>query len=120
MLMAILAAALGADHTKDTLDEVKKNLADGKAVLLDVREDGEWQAGHLKDAKALPLSRIKAGVTAAELEKLAPAGKAIYLHCAAGMRCAKAADLLKPLGRDLRALKPGYEDLLKAGLPKAP
>ena len=37
----LTSLAKAADHTKDTLDTVKKNIAEGKAVLLDVREKSE-------------------------------------------------------------------------------
>ena len=42
-----------------SLDTVKKSVADGKAVLVDVRETDEWKDGHLKDAKHLALSDLK-------------------------------------------------------------
>ena len=45
--------------------------------------------------------------------------KVIYLHCKAGARCLVAADLLKKYGYDVRPLKAGYDDLVKAGFPKA-
>ncbi|MFO0848109.1 MAG: rhodanese-like domain-containing protein [Gemmataceae bacterium] len=112
-------AAVAADHTTDTPDQVKKALADKTAVLIDVREPKEWDAGHLKDAKPLPLSKIRAGVPEAERLKVMPKGKVVYLHCKAGGRCLTAADELKKFGYDVRPLKAGYEDLLKAGLPKA-
>lgn len=108
-----------AEHTKDSLETIQKNLQDDKAVLLDVREKSEWEDGHLKDAKPLPLSQIKEGVKKEELEKLLPKGKIVYAHCAAGGRCLKAAEELQKLGYDVRPLKPGYQDLLKAGLAPA-
>lgn len=111
-------SAVAADHTKDTPAEVKKAVADGKAVVIDVREVGEWEDGHLKGAKNLPLSEIKAGLKAERLKELLPAGKVVYLHCAAGGRCLKAADLLKAAGYETRPLKPGYDDLVKAGFDK--
>jgi rhodanese-related sulfurtransferase len=117
--MLCAAVVVAADHTKDTPEQVKKALADKSAVLIDVREQKEWDAGHLKDAKLLSLSKIKAGVPEAELLKTLPKGKVVYLHCKAGGRCLTAADELKKYGYDLRPLKEGYEDLLKAGLPKA-
>ena len=119
-LAGLLSPAWAGDHTKDTLAAVKKALADNKAVLLDVREKSEWDAGHLKDAKLLPLSVLKAGVKAAEVAVLVPKGKIVYCHCAAGVRCLKAADTLKKLGYDVRPLKSGYKDLLKAGFDPAP
>jgi rhodanese-related sulfurtransferase len=119
-LVAILSTAQAADHTKDTPQDVKQAVANGKAVLLDVREKGEWDAGHLKDAKLLPLSDLQAGVKSEELAKKVPKDKVVYCHCAAGARALEAADILKKSGYDVRPLKPGYKDLLKAGFEKAP
>lgn len=114
-----VAGGFAADHTKDTPAEVKTALEGDKAVLLDVREKTEWDDGHLKDAKALPLSDLKAGVSAEKLKELLPAGKVVYVHCASGVRSLKAAELLKAAGYETQPLKPGYADLVKAGLPKA-
>lgn len=45
------------------LDPVQahQRAAHGQAVLLDVRETAEWEAGHAPDALHLPLSRLVAG-----------------------------------------------------------
>ncbi len=118
-LAAILSPARAADHTKDTPEEVKKAIANGKAVLLDVREKSEWDDGHLKDAKLLPLSVLKDGAKAEDVARVAPKDKIVYLHCGSGVRSLKAADELKKLGYDVRPLKPGYKDLLKAGFEPA-
>ena len=119
--MAVLVpTASAADHTKDTTDMVKKAIADDKAVLLDVREKSEWDDGHLKDAKLLPLSVLQAGVKVEDVAKIVPKDKIVYCHCGSGVRCLKAADALKKLGYDVRPLKPGYMDLLKAGFAPAP
>lgn len=118
-VVAAAGLAVAADHTKDDLAAVKKAVADGKAVLVDVREADEWKDGHLADARHLALSDLKAGVPDEKLKKALPEGKVVYLHCAAGKRCLKAADLLKDKGYDLRPLKPGYDDLVKAGFAKA-
>ena len=106
-------------HTKDTADAVKKSVAEGKAVLLDVREQAEWDRGHLQDARLLPLSVLQANPKADDVAKLIPREKIVYCHCASGIRCLKAAATLKKLGYDVRALKPGYKDLLKAGFTPA-
>src|SRR5262249_23255597 len=58
LLFALSASALAAEHTKDSLDTVKQNLAAKKAVLIDVREIGEWKRGHLADARLVPLSEL--------------------------------------------------------------
>ena len=52
----------------------------------------------------------------ATLKNPSGAGKIVYLHCAAGGRCLKAAELLKDAGYDIRPLKPGYEALLTSAL----
>jgi phage shock protein E len=110
--------SIAAEHTKDTPAEVKAAVAAKKAVLVDVREESEWAEGHLKHALAFPLSKLKdakAGDLPREFSKDTP----IYLHCASGKRCLKAADKLKELGYDARPLKAGYVDLIDAGLEKA-
>jgi rhodanese-related sulfurtransferase len=113
------ATSLAAEHTTDSLDKVKQQLADGKAVLIDVREPSEWDEGHLKDAKLLSVSKLRKGVPAEELDKLMTKGKVVYAHCKSGGRCLEAADRLQKLGYEVRPLKPGYQELLKAGFPKA-
>ena len=115
---AVAGAAVAAEHTTDTLETVKTSVAAKKAVLVDVREEGEWKDGHLKDAKHLALSDLKKGVPAEQLKKTLPPGSVVYLHCASGKRCLAAADLLKKHGYDVRPLKAGYENLLKEGFPQ--
>ena len=115
----IAGVVCAADHTTDSLDTVKKNVAGGKAVLVDVREAGEWKDGHLKTAKHLALSDLKAGVPADQLKTTIPPGKVVYLHCASGGRCKTAADILKKQGYDARPLKDGYNKLVEAGFEKA-
>lgn len=117
-VLGFVSSADAVEHTKDSLDTVKKNLAEKKAVLIDVREKEEWDDGHLKDAIHLPLSAIEKGTTAQELAKVAGKDAIIYLHCAAGSRCLQAAKRLESTNRDLRSLKPGYSALVKAGFPK--
>jgi phage shock protein E len=116
VLFAVPGLATGADFTKDTPADVKKVLEAKKAVLLDVREQSEWNEGHLKDAKLLPLSKLKKA-DAKDLDL--PKDKVIYCHCRAGSRALQAAELLQKLGFEVRALKPGYQDLLDSGFPKA-
>ena len=48
-----------AAPAKDPLAEAKKGLADGSAVMVDVRSQGEWDAGHLEGAIFLPITEIQ-------------------------------------------------------------
>ena len=118
-LVSLAGQALAAEHTKDSLDLVKQSTAAGKAILVDVREEEEWVEGHVVDAKLLPLSTLEKGIPTDELTKTLAKGKIVYVHCQAGGRCKKAADILAKSGYDVRALKPGFPDLEKAGFPTA-
>lgn len=121
LVVTLWRGALAAEPTKDSLATVRQALAEKKAVLLDVREVDEWNAGHLKDARLLPLSRIRAGLTREQAETAGlEAKKIIYCHCRSGRRTLTAADELKKLGYDVRPLGQGFEDLLSAGFAKAP
>jgi rhodanese-related sulfurtransferase len=101
--------------TKDSVETVRSNLELKKAILLDVREQDEWDEGRLKPARLVPLSKIQEGLKPDAF----PKDKIIYLHCRSGRRSLIAQELLKKEGYDARSLKPGYEDLLKAGFEKA-
>lgn len=108
-----------ADHTKDSLETVKKNIADEKAVLVDVRELDEWNAGHIDRAVFAPLSKLADDKESPAVKAKLPKDKILYFHCKSGGRCRIAADILKKEGLDIRPLKPGYTELIKAGFKKA-
>ncbi len=120
LLLALIAAPamlLAAEQTKDTLDTIQKATADETAVLVDVREADEWKEGHVKGATFLPLSELMEANAEAVAKKL-PKDKIVYTYCRAGRRSVAAADLLQKMGYDVRPLKPGIEDILKAGFEK--
>lgn len=110
------------EYTKDSLETVRKNLAQGKAVLLDVRELGEWKQGHLADATLLPLSELRKMAKEEELRdkivKDLPRDKIIYCHCGSGVRVINATQLLEKEGVKIQPLEAGYKDLLEAGFPR--
>lgn len=117
-VFAIPLFCCAAEHSKEPLETVKKNVSQKKAVLVDVREEAEWDAGHIEGAQSLPLSELE-DADAQTLSKKLPKNKIIYIHCLSGGRALVAADILKPQGFDIRALKPGYRALLKAGFKQA-
>ena len=106
-------------HTEDALADVKARVESKKAILLDVREDDEWQDGHLKHAKLFPFSIVRKGELTPKMKEALTKDKPIYLHCAAGGRVLSVAKLLRDKGYDIRPLKSGYDDLLKKGFEKA-
>lgn len=119
LLLGGAACVVAAEHTTDSLDTVKKQVSEKKAVLVDVREEGEWKQGHIEGAKLLPLSELEETKSAESLKRQLPKDKIIYIHCYSGMRSLAAAEILTQHGFKIRPLKPGYKDLLKAGFKKA-
>jgi rhodanese-related sulfurtransferase len=86
-------------------------LAERGAILLDVREPHEWQAGHAPRARHIPLSQISQ--RAGEL----PKGRAVVTVCRSGARSARAAALLARHGREVSNLSGGMHAWARAGLP---
>jgi len=82
-----------------------------RAVLLDVREEHEWRAGHAHGARHVPL-----GVLSARLGEL-PDDRPVVTMCAHGMRSARAARLLSRAGREVYNLRGGMHAWTAAGLP---
>ena len=64
------------------------------ALVLDVREDAEYAAGHITDARHIPLTQLESRV--GELGKFKD--KPVLVNCQAGMRSAKACGILKKHG----------------------
>jgi rhodanese-related sulfurtransferase len=118
VLTFVTGVCIAVEHTKDTPADVKKALENKSAILIDVREQGEWDEGHLKDARLVPLSKLKKD-DVKEVVKDLPKDKVLYCHCRSGVRSLQAAEILQKLGYSVKPLKPGYKDLLDAGFPKA-
>ncbi len=70
----------------------------GEALLVDVREPGEWASGGADKAVLLPLSDLTGSCTQWR-EFLAKAtGREVYVYCASGMRSARATQILAAEG----------------------
>ena len=112
-LLATVASA--EEHTRDSLQSIKDKVAAKKAGLVAVRDKQEWDRGHVAGAILLPLSELRQRDRTEEMLKELPKDRVLYTHCVVGMRSLKAAEILKKHGYDVRALKPGYEELIKSG-----
>ena len=87
-------------------------LADaGLALLVDVREDDEWAAGHAPPAVHGPLGRLPQTPLSGDLPVLA--------ICRSGNRSAKAAGLLLARGVQARNVAGGMQAWQAAGLAVA-
>ncbi len=76
---------------KETMEAASKN---SKAVIVDVREESEYAAGHVKGAVHLGKGVIERDVEAQYPEHDTP----LYLYCGGGFRSALAADNLQKMG----------------------
>lgn len=102
------------EFTKDSLTQVKRNIAEGKAILVDVRDLVEWNSGHVRDAIHLPWRDLQGKKSDQLVDKL-PKDKIVYTYCAVGYRSSRAGKIIAKYKLDVRPLKPGFEDLVKAG-----
>ncbi|HET9443756.1 MAG TPA: rhodanese-like domain-containing protein [Acidimicrobiales bacterium] len=90
--------------------EAGRQAEDG-SLLLDVREEGEFEAGHAPGARHLPLGRL-----AAEHTTL-PRDRTIIAVCRSGGRSARATMALRGAGYDVVNLAGGMQAWAAAGLP---
>jgi rhodanese-related sulfurtransferase len=83
---------------------------DRGAILLDVREPAEWQAGHTPGARHIPFAQL------AERQRELSAGRPVVTVCRSGARSARAAALLARQGRQVSNLAGGMRAWARAGL----
>ncbi|WP_292997227.1 rhodanese-like domain-containing protein [Nevskia sp.] len=78
-------------HARDLAATLAANPA---AKLIDVREESEYAAGHVKGAEWLGKGVIERDIEARHPDKAEP----LYLYCGGGFRSALAADNLQKMG----------------------
>jgi phage shock protein E len=112
------------EFTEDKLETVQKSIAEEEAVLIDVRSKEEWDKGHIEGAVFLPVTSLrKYAFDAKKLAETLPPKKekkVLYTHCVVGMRAKEAAKILGREGYIVRALRPGYDELIEFGFKNAP
>ena len=97
------------------IEQYRKMQAAGEPhLLVDVREDNEWAAGHA--AGAVHLGK---GIIERDIEgKVPDKGTRLVLYCGGGFRSALAADNLQKMGyADAISLDGGWKAWQQAGLP---
>ena len=90
--------------------------ANPDAVLLDVREESEWAAGHAVEAQ-----HLGKGIFERDLENRIPdKGRELILYCGGGFRSALTADAAQKMGYTrVWSLDGGYKAMVAAGWPMA-
>lgn len=90
--------------------------ANPDAVLLDVREESEWAAGHAVEAQ-----HLGKGIFERDLENRIPdKDRELILYCGGGFRSALTADAAQKMGYTrVWSLDGGYKAMVAAGWPMA-
>jgi rhodanese-related sulfurtransferase len=98
-----------------TIDQARERLAKNpQAILLDVREDLEWQRGH-----AVQAAHLGKGILERDLETRFPdPGTEIIMYCGGGFRSILTADVAQKMGyKNVSSLIGGYKGLVQAQWP---
>jgi rhodanese-related sulfurtransferase len=96
-----------------SVSELEARLARGDVVLLDVRPEPEYRAGHIAGARSAPLAALAA------LAPKLPRRREIVAYCR-GPYCVYADDAVRQLrerGLKARRLDVGFPEWRRAGLP---
>ena len=111
----LAAAYLGDRSRLDTMtrDELAERLRSGDVVVLDVRPEPEFRAGHIAGALSIPVAELSR-----RLHQV-PKGQQIVAYCR-GPYCVYADDAVRSLrhrGYPAARLEDGYPEWARAGLP---
>ncbi|WP_332649062.1 FAD-dependent oxidoreductase [Lysinibacillus sp. 54212] len=91
-LAALVATNIMQGRFKQVRVSEVRDLVESHAVIIDVREENEFENGHLKGAKNIPLSRFRERMH--EIPKDVP----VYLHCRSSQRSYNAVMALENSG----------------------
>lgn len=93
-----------------SVDDLAAVWQDG-ALVVDVREPGEYVEAHIPGAQLLPM-----GSVVVQHDEI-PRDRTVYVVCAVGGRSAQVADFLEAQGVDVRNVAGGTNAWIRAGLP---
>ena len=94
-----------------TVEQVRSRLSENpKAVLVDVREDSEWQNGHAAEAR-----HLGKGVLERDIEKMFPdPNTELIMYCGGGYRSVLTAEVAQRMGyRNVASVIGGYKALVQ-------
>jgi phage shock protein E len=93
-IVAIAGGVLLRAQSSQISPEAAREYLKHGALLIDVRTPAEFSAGHLPNARNIPLQQIESGAPLPLNDK----NQVLLLHCQCGMRSAKATKLLSGMG----------------------
>ena len=98
-----------------SLEEARERLTKNpQAVLLDVREDTEWQKAHAVEAK-----HLGKGILERDIEKMFPdPNTELIMYCGGGFRSALTAEVAQRMGyKNVYSLMGGYKAMVQSKWP---
>ena len=100
--------------TEISPEDAAEQLKQGKAIVIDVREESDWREAHAVGAK-----HLSRGIVELEIEDEVPdTAQPIICYCGGGSRSALVADSLQKMGyTNVRSLAGGLRAWKDAGLP---
>lgn len=108
------------DDAKTRIEEINPEAVQEKLdagdnfVILDVREQHEWEKSHIAGAEHLSKGIIERDIE----DEVSNQDEELVLYCGGGYRSALAADNLQKMGyRNVKSLKGGFRSWTEAGLP---
>ena len=93
--------------------EAVRRMREENLILVDVREDYEWEAGRPAGATHIPLSALAGEVSL-------PSDRPVDFICLAGMRSRQATEAFRGRGYDAHNVVGGFQAWFDAGLPTEP
>ena len=113
---ALLFPTLQRGGSRLSLLQATQLLNQGKSVVLDVRSPEDFAAGHIRDARHIPLKDLKSRIS--ELDKFK--SKSVIVVCSSGNQSARGAGQLKSAGfGEVYSLEGGLSAWRAQGLPTA-
>ncbi len=96
------------------IEEARKQLETGKARIIDVREESEWAAGHIRGAEHLGRGILERDIEARVPDKNAE----LILYCGGGFRSALSTDNLQKMGyANVASMSGGWREWKAKGFP---
>jgi len=110
--------ALVAEAKKHVIEispqDAAAKLNSGEAVIVDVRDQDEWDEGHIPGANHMSRGTIELDIE----EKVPDPSAMIICHCGGGGRSALAAESLQKMGyKNVRSMAGGLKAWKAVGLP---
>ena len=87
-----MSSNTGEPFQRITIDTAKEKIDSEECTIVDVRQQDEWDSGHVKNAVHIPVDEILS-----KIDQLPDTGSLLFI-CAAGARSALACELVASMG----------------------